>query len=97
MLGALRAIGTDLITFLTNPLNFALLGLSAATAAAGYLFSTIAGPGEYANKTLERQEDIIGRIAEKYGEALPRVQAYAKEIEMVNQSAELADARDAAT
>jgi lambda family phage tail tape measure protein len=96
VLGALRAIGTGLITFLTNPLNLALLGFSAATAAAGYLFSTIAGPGEDANKTLEEQEDIIGRIAEKYGEALPQVQRYAQEIDRANQSAELADARAAA-
>jgi lambda family phage tail tape measure protein len=96
VLGALRAIGTGLITFLTNPLNLALLGFSAATAAAGYLFSTIAGPGEDANKTLKDQEDIIGRIAGKYGEALPQVQRYAEEIDRANQSTELADARAAA-
>jgi lambda family phage tail tape measure protein len=96
ILGALRAVGTGLITFLTNPLNLALLGFSAATAAAGYLFSAIAGPGEDANKTLKEQEDIIGRIAEKYGEALPQVQRYADEIDRANQSAELADARVAA-
>ncbi len=96
VLGALRAVGTGLITFLTNPLNLALLGFSAATAAAGYLFSAIAGSGEDANKTLKEQEDIIGRIAEKYGEALPQVQRYAQEIDRANQSAELADARVAA-
>jgi hypothetical protein len=93
VLGALRAVGTGLITFLTNPLNLALLGFSAATAAAGYLFSTIVGPGEDANKTLNDQEDIIGRIAEKYGDVLPHVQAYADEIEHANQTADLASAK----
>lgn len=96
VLGALRAVGTGLITFLTNPLNLALLGFSAATAAAGYLFSTIAGPGEDANRALEEQEDLIGRIADKYGEALPQVQAYANEIDRANRSAELGDAQAAA-
>jgi len=92
ILGAIRAIGTGLITFLTNPLNLALLGFSAVTAAAGYFFSAVAGPGEDVNKTLEEQEDIIGRIAGKYGEALPQVQRYADEIDRANRSAELADA-----
>jgi hypothetical protein len=93
VLGAIRAIGTGLITFLTNPLNLALLGFSAATAAAGYLFSTVAGPGEDANKTLEEQEDLIGRIADKYGDVLPHVQAYADEISQANQTADLASAK----
>ncbi|MCB1380853.1 MAG: phage tail length tape measure family protein [Alphaproteobacteria bacterium] len=96
ILGALRAVGTGLITFLTNPLNLALLGFSAVTAAASYFFSAVAGPGEDANKTLEEQEDILGRIAGKYGEALPQVQRYADEIDRANRSAELADARVAA-
>ena len=96
VLGAIRAIGSGLITFLTNPLNLALLGFSAVTAAAGYLFSTVSGDGQDANKTLEAQEDILGRIADKYGEALPQVQRYADEIDRANRSAELADALVAA-
>jgi hypothetical protein len=93
VLGALRAIGTGLITFLTNPLNLALLGFSAATAAAGYFFSAVVGPGQDANQTLEEQEDIIGRIADKYGDVLPHVQAYADEISQANQTADLASAK----
>lgn len=95
VLGAIRAVGTGLITFLTNPLNLALLGFAAASAAASYLFSTISDDGEDANKKLEDQEKLITSIAEKYGEALPQVQAYADEINRANQSAELADARAA--
>jgi len=93
VLGALRAVGTGLITFLTNPLNIALLGFSALTAAAGYLFSTITGDGEDANKTLEEQEDIVRRIAEKYGDALPHVQAYVAEIEKAKDATDLAGAK----
>jgi hypothetical protein len=93
VLGAIRAVGTGLLTFLTNPLNLALLGFSAVTAAAGYLFSTITGDGEDANKTLEEQENIVKRIAERYGEALPHVQAYVAELDRAEQSADLASAR----
>ncbi len=96
VLGALKAVGGGLVTFLTNPLNLALLGFSAATAAAGYLFSIITGPGEDANETLEEQEGHITRIAEKYGDAIPLVRGYADEIERANEEAEIAAGRAAA-
>jgi len=96
ILGAIKAVGTGLISFLTNPLNLALLGFAAATAAADALFSSVAGPGEEANKTLEDQQAVIGKIAEKYGAALPQVKAYADAIARATELADLAEGQGAA-
>jgi hypothetical protein len=96
VLGAIKAVGSGVVAFLTNPLNLALLGFAAATTAADVLFSTVTGPGEDARKTLEDQEEIIDKVAEKYGDALPQVKAYADEIERAKQAADLAEGQAAA-
>jgi len=76
---ALRSVGQGLIAFVTNPLNLALLGFSAVTGAATYLFQQVISGGQNADEVLREHEALIGRIRDAWPEATAGVKEYARE------------------
>lgn len=73
--GSIALLKQGLIGFL-NPINLALAGLAGGAAAASALYRAIADDTS-ATEALEHQEDLIARLAERYGDvevALDRLQ-----------------------
>lgn len=76
-------------------LGFGPIGIAAGAAAGAILayFASYAG-GEDANDILRDQEDLIRRVAERWGEAYPAIQRYNDEIERTREQADLLAAID---
>lgn len=79
-----------------SPMSLVTIGLIAAsTAAAQYFFTTEDG-AEATEKALKEQADLIQRVAQKWGEALPALKAYADEQERLASGADITRATQAA-
>ncbi|OFX06351.1 MAG: hypothetical protein A3E78_11680 [Alphaproteobacteria bacterium RIFCSPHIGHO2_12_FULL_63_12] len=65
--GAIRAVGTGVAQFLLNPLNLLVLGFAGAVAGAGALFTLLRG--DTTSTVLEKHEDVIKSIKERWEEA----------------------------
>jgi hypothetical protein len=76
-------------------LGFGPIGIAAGAAAGAILayFASYAG-GDDANDILRDQEDLIRRVAERWGEAYPAIQRYNDEIERTREQADLLAAID---
>ncbi|MEJ0012787.1 MAG: phage tail length tape measure family protein [Bauldia sp.] len=79
---ALAEVGGAIVSFVTNPLNLAVLGFAAAAGGAALLWRAITNSGG-ADTSLERHEALIARIKEAYGQAGTAAQAYARESQTV--------------
>lgn len=77
--GAVSALGSGLLAFVTNPLNLAVLGLASAGAAATWFFSTIGDGAKSTEDVFKAHEDIISRIGDRYGDATAQAREYAEE------------------
>lgn len=77
--GALRAVGSGIGRFISNPLNLALLGFSGLAVAGELAFKSIGGGVEDADSALEQHETLIKRIREAYGDAAKGAEEYARE------------------
>jgi lambda family phage tail tape measure protein len=71
---ALKEIGAGLVSFISNPLNLAVAGFAAATAAAVYFYSTIISGGKPIKDLMEKQNELLERMKGSY-ESLGRVVA----------------------
>lgn len=93
--GTFRSFGSILagaVTSVLNPfslLTFAIIG--AGGAALQYFGGLISG-GEDANKTIEKQQQLIEGVAKKWGEAVPALQAYVDQLERAKNADELTKA-----
>lgn len=74
-------------------LGFGPVGIAAGIAAGAALtyFSNISDTGPAAAQELKRQEDMIQRVSERWGEALPALQAYLAELNRTKEQSELLD------
>jgi muramidase (phage lysozyme) len=79
VMGALKAVGGGIVSFITNPLNLAVLGFGLASTAALALFDVISGGGSNSNSVLEKQEQLIKKIGEAWDTTTLRLKAYATE------------------
>jgi polyhydroxyalkanoate synthesis regulator phasin len=77
--GALSAIGTGLVQFLTNPVNLAVAGFAAAAGAASLFFSNVKSGAAATEEALKTHEELIGRIKAQYGEAKKAANEYMRE------------------
>lgn len=89
--GAISAVGGALLG-LVNPVSLVTIGLIAAGGAALQYFMSSSDQGEEAKKALEEQEQLIQRVADKWGEAYPGIKAYADEMQRVKDLGELGQA-----
>jgi hypothetical protein len=67
VLAAMKSVGAGVMTFLTNPLNIALLGFSAFAGAATTAFSTIVGSAKDADAAISRHDMLVKGLEEEYG------------------------------
>lgn len=85
--GALGALGGALGTLL-NPAGLVSVALIGLTGYAVQYFAEVISGGEASEETLKKQADLIQRIADKYGEQIPVLKAYANELKLAADNAE---------
>ncbi|MGI0527292.1 phage tail length tape measure family protein [Rhizobium giardinii] len=93
--GAVQALGGAFISLL-SPVNLLTIGTIALGGAAFAYLSSLISDGEDAEKTLERQQELIGQVAQRWGEALPALREYADALERAEQVAQIGAATSAA-
>lgn len=77
--GAIAALGTGLVSFVTNPLNLAIVGFGAAASAAAYFFSSSKDDADKTTKAIDLHADAIRGIKDAYGDAAKGLKDYARE------------------
>lgn len=92
--GAARMLGSALLS-IVNPVSLITIGLVAASAAAIQYFSAWSSSSEKTKEDLEKQEQLIGRVATKWGEAAPAIKAYNDELERTKSIGDLIAAQQA--
>lgn len=78
--GAVSALGGAFAS-LVNPVSLATIGLIAAGGAAVQYFTSLLDDSASAERTLEEQASLIQKVADRWGEAVPALQAYADELQ----------------
>lgn len=76
--GALRAIGTGFVTFITNPLNLMIVGVAAAAGALYMLFNAASEEGPSSQEVLDQHRETIDAIRDGYGEASTAASRFAR-------------------
>lgn len=66
LVGGVKALGAGMMTFLTNPINLAVLGFAGLAAGATYAYKQIMSGGFDIEKSLERQKDLLSDIRDAY-------------------------------
>lgn len=77
---------------IVNPVSLVTIGVVAATAAAVQYGASVFGATEETEEALRRQAELVQGVANKWGDALPQVKAYADELE---RAKDLEDAQGA--
>lgn len=75
-----------------SPMSLVTIGVVGLTAAAIQYFSTFMEGSEDSEETLKAQADLIQQVAQKWGDALPSIKAYADEQERIAQKKQVQDA-----
>lgn len=91
--GAIVGVGGALAS-LVSPISLVTIGLIAAGGYAIQYFATLLSDGEKSNLTLEEQQALIERVAQKWGEAYPAIKAYNDEAQRTKEQADLLAAID---
>ncbi|QAZ46145.1 phage tail length tape measure family protein [Mesorhizobium sp. Pch-S] len=89
--GAVAALGGAFMSLL-NPVGLATLAIIAGGGYAAQYFLEIISGGEKSAETLKNEAELIQRVVNKWGDALPALQAYAKEREALADKKDLEEA-----
>lgn len=76
--GAVKALG-GAFTSLINPVSLATIATIALVGYAVEYFSEVVSGGDKSAETLKQEAELLDRVAQKWGDALPAVKAYADE------------------
>ncbi|MCA0025469.1 MULTISPECIES: phage tail length tape measure family protein [unclassified Mesorhizobium] len=76
--GAVKALG-GAFTSLINPVSLATIATITLIGYAVQYFSSVRSGGEKSAETLKQEAELINQVAQKWGDALPAVKAYADE------------------
>lgn len=79
--GALRAIGTGIVQYLTNPINVAIFAFAGATAGAAALFELIRNGGRSAEEILKRHDEAIREIKKAWDDASSSADQYGEQVQ----------------
>ncbi|BCH32641.1 hypothetical protein MesoLjLc_45710 [Mesorhizobium sp. L-8-10] len=93
--GAITALG-GAITGLLNPVGLLSVGLIGATGFAVQYFAELVSSGKVSNEELEKQVELIQRVADKWGDTMPALKAYADELKNAADAADRLAAGEAA-
>lgn len=74
---------------MVNPISLITIGLTAGAAALIQYFTTADSGADGMNADLERQRELIGAVANQWGEAIPALQGYADQLERTKQLSQL--------
>jgi hypothetical protein len=85
--GAVRALGGAFFS-LINPVSLATIATIGLGGAAVQYFASLLSDGEEAKTSLKEQADAVQKVADKWGDALPAVKAYADELTRQADAAE---------
>lgn len=94
-LGAVRALGGAFAT-MVNPVSLATFAIIGLGGAAVQYFVQMLSDSEASEKTLKEQAELIGKVADKWGDALPALKAYNDERKKLADEADIKGAVDAA-
>jgi hypothetical protein len=98
-MGAAGAVSTLAAAFtsLISPVSLATIGITAGAAALiQYGSAWFDGGGDEINEALREQNQLIGNVANRWGEALPHLSAYAKQLEQIAAKKDSSEAADVA-
>ncbi|MCC5777847.1 phage tail length tape measure family protein [Nitratireductor sp. B36] len=92
VMGALRST----VASLFSPLGLATTAFVLLASTAVSYFSDLLAQSDEADEALKRQADLIGRVADKWGEALPALKEFSEELNRLADNASLEEARQEA-
>lgn len=76
VLGAAKALGSGIVTFLTNPLNIAVLGIAAVAGAVPLIWDAINGEkAQSSKKALQQFDNLIEKIGQTSEETANKIKA----------------------
>ena len=78
--GGLARGAVGAVTGLLNPLGLVAIATVGVTAAAASYFSEWISGGQSTSEEIEKQAALIQRVAERYGDSVPALKAYADEL-----------------
>lgn len=78
-----------------NPVSIATIGIIALGGAAAQYLGTLLGDGKSATEVIKEQNDVIRRVADNWGDAVPALKAYVDQLDRAAQSADLSTAYEA--
>lgn len=93
--GAVRALGGAFAS-MVNPVSLATFAIIGLGGAAVQYFVNLLSDSEDAEKTLKEQAELIGKVADKWGDALPALKAYNDERKQLAEEQDIKGAIDAA-
>lgn len=88
-----RALGAAFAS-LVSPVSLVTIATIALGGAALQYFGTLLGDGRDATEVIKEQNDLIRRVAENWGEAVPSLRAYVDELDRAAAAADTAQAFD---
>ena len=95
--GAMKAVGTGMITFITNPINLAVVATAALAGGVGLLWDTFSGSNaKEAEAVQKRHSEWIDGLSNGYKQAQAEARKYQQLAERLPQSVQIAEGRDAA-
>ncbi len=80
---------------LVSPVSLATIGLTAAGAAAIQYFMSISNGGSKSEEALQKEIELIQKVAEKWGDALPQLKRYADERQRLTDNTDIIGAANA--
>lgn len=89
--GAVSALGGAFAS-LVNPVGLATIATIALGGVVVQYFSSLFEGGEKSAEVLQREAELIQRVASKWGDALPELQKYAAERQRLAEAGEIKDA-----
>lgn len=92
--GAISALGSGFAS-LISPVNLATIGLIALGGVAVQYFSTLINDGKVSAEELKKQEELIRRVADRWGDAAPALKAYVDQLDRAKDVSELVQAATA--
>lgn len=92
VLGALKTAFLSLI----NPISLVTIGTIAAGAALFQYVTSLNTDGRESTEVIKEQNDLIRRVAENWGDAVPALKAYVDELDRAAETDELRQATDIA-
>ncbi|RVD08007.1 hypothetical protein EN753_15760, partial [Mesorhizobium sp. M2A.F.Ca.ET.029.05.1.1] len=92
---AIRALG-GAFTQMLNPVSLATFAIIGLGGAAIQYFSSLLSSGEESDKVLKEHAELIDKVAQKWGDALPALKAYNDEQKRLQDQSDLKGAVEAA-